>query len=250
MSKKGTSIHAWEKRSFSDILSFNQLWLVKKTTSGHYTIQNLRGGTYMDLKGGDNANGTQICGCDPGGPAGEPSTNQQWKIILAGGFYRIRNAEAQTYVNLYRGGTKNGTNIVGWEHTTARSDELWKFERRSVATEDIISALRGNGRRLDDIHSFRKDDIYFVVPLALLSEIYYTIGLGSMQTRRFEMFEDDTYALTYKTGVAIWCEENIKVDFSLLFGFIGGIDSGSGFNWTLSDDLSKIVSSIPGMEVS
>ena len=68
--------------------AFNQRWLVSLVDGqpGVYTLQNLHGGTYLDLNGGATANGTRIQGWEfiP------KDINQQWKISKAevDGFWR------------------------------------------------------------------------------------------------------------------------------------------------------------------
>lgn len=53
MTGPGTVVQAYENAPVTTKHLFNQLWLVQLTSSGYYSFRNLRGGTYMELLGGD-----------------------------------------------------------------------------------------------------------------------------------------------------------------------------------------------------
>ncbi|KAJ7261086.1 ricin B lectin domain-containing protein [Mycena rebaudengoi] len=90
-SDDGAPIQMWQQASFSDSrcnsFPLNQLWMVRNMAAGHFSLQNLHGGTYLDLWGGNASNATKIVGHRPEGPNGMPAPNQQWEILAAGGCY-------------------------------------------------------------------------------------------------------------------------------------------------------------------
>jgi hypothetical protein len=46
-------VQAYADAPNTDPAFLNQLWLVKPTSSGYYSFRSLRGGTYLDLSGGE-----------------------------------------------------------------------------------------------------------------------------------------------------------------------------------------------------
>ncbi|KAJ7274690.1 hypothetical protein C8J57DRAFT_1312488 [Mycena rebaudengoi] len=244
-SDDGTPIQMWQQSSFSDSrcnsFPLNQLWLVRNTTAGHFSLQNLHGGTYLDLWDGNASNGTKIVGHRPGGLNGTPAANQQWEILAAGGYYwKVRNAAAQTYMNLSGGFVRNGNLIHGWEHVAEDENALWRFERLSVSAADIGLALHDNVHKIDGLQPFEEHDIYFVLRSDLLRDIWRSTHLATMRWRP-GIFDHDAFALAYKSAVSKWCFDNIKADVAVLFGVAVEQQTGFAYNWTLSTDLSNII---------
>ncbi|KAJ7261516.1 ricin B lectin domain-containing protein [Mycena rebaudengoi] len=223
-SDDGTPVRVWQQTSFSGTRVYqetfpsnrcdprprDQLWLVRNTTAGHYSLQNLRSGTYLDLWDGNSANGTKIVGHRPMGPNGTPAANQQWEITASGGFYRkVRNAATQTYMNLLGSYIHDGNPVHGWEYTVEEEDALWRFEWLSVTTIDIGRALSNNAHKLEGIEPFEEHDIYFVLRRDLLRDIWRSSDLATT-TYRPGVFDHDAFALAYKCAVSKWCLDHIK----------------------------------------
>ncbi|KAJ6578033.1 hypothetical protein B0H19DRAFT_1253325 [Mycena capillaripes] len=243
-SANGTSVQAWANAPDKDGSFLNQLWLVQPTDNGYYSFRNPKSGTYMELWGGNPANSTKIVGFKGEGPNGAPANNQQWELIQAGGFYKIRNRASKTYANLSGGGSTNGTRIFGYEDTTGTSgeqDELWRFTLRSVALSDVRSALERNQHRLDDMHVISKDHIFLIQSTNFFSTIWRNSSLIS-QIHNSVFSGPGDMALTFKTAVTMWAAQNIKVvDISLPFGFVCGQTNTEAVNWTLHENRSSLV---------
>ncbi|KAJ6577988.1 hypothetical protein B0H19DRAFT_1122055 [Mycena capillaripes] len=242
-SASDTSVQAWANTPDKDGSFLNQLWLVQPTDNGYYSFRNPKSGTYMDLWEGNAANYTKIVGFSGSGPNGVPANNQQWELIKAGGFYKIRNRAARTYATLL-GGSTNGTRIFGYEDTTGtlgEQDELWKFTLCSVACSDVMSALERNQHRLDDMHVITKEHIFLVQPTNLFSTIWRNNSLVS-QIHNSVFSGPGGMALTFKMAVTMWAVQNIRVDdISLPFGFACGQTGAEAVNWTLHEDRSNLV---------
>ncbi|KAF7335117.1 Carbohydrate-binding module family 13 protein [Mycena venus] len=224
-----TQVQIWQKASFGTKDSLNQLWMVKTTTNGNYTLRNLRSGSYMDMAEGSAANGTHIIGFQSNG-----SNNQQWKIIEAGEYYKIRNVQSQTYANLAGNYHANGNHIIGYKDTGGENNELWKFERRDVSAAEIQLSATKSGYDLD-INLTSRNPMFYVPPAALLSEIWHQVSLNSSSDK----------GLAFQQAVSTWAEGNIRAaqDFSLLVGYARGTEQAENaeFNWTLSDNYSSVV---------
>ncbi|KAJ7853024.1 hypothetical protein B0H14DRAFT_2758948 [Mycena olivaceomarginata] len=240
----GTVVQAYENAPVTTKHLFNQLWLVRLTSSGYYSFRNLRGGTYMELRGGNAANDTKIVGFEVQGIDGGTSINQEWEIIQAGEFYKIRNRNSKTYVKLKDGRSGNGTPIVGFADTagtSAEQDELWQFTLRSVTVSDVHTVLERSAQRIDDMHVVYKNRILYVPPAALLAHLWRETPLVSMF--RKSVFSDQyQMGLAFKTAVAMWAAEHIKADdISVLFGLVCQEDNGEACNWTLNEDHSSML---------
>ncbi|KAJ7239345.1 hypothetical protein C8J57DRAFT_1372910 [Mycena rebaudengoi] len=221
-----TPIQMWQQASFSDSrcnsFPLNQLWMVRNvTTTGHFSLQNLHGGTYLDLWSGNASNATQIVRHRPEGTNGMPAANQQWEIHAAGGYYwKVRNVASRTYMNLSGGFVRNGNPIHGWEQAAEDENALWRFERLSVSAAYIGLALYNNAHKIDGLKPFEKHDIYFVLRSDLLWDIWRSTNLATMHCRP-GIFDHDAVALAYKSAVSKWCFDNIKaVDVVVLFGVV------------------------------
>ncbi|KAJ7016619.1 hypothetical protein C8F04DRAFT_1341843 [Mycena alexandri] len=213
-----TRVQIWQKVSFGTANSLNQLWMVKTAGPGNYILRNLRSGTVMDLADGSPKNHTSIIGFQYYG-----NSNQQWEIIEA------------AYVNLAGNYHVDGQPIIGYEYTD-ETDELWKFERRDASAVDIV---RIAGSVAMDAHPTSANPMYYVPPIALLSEVWLGFSLSS-----------DDKALEFRTAFIKWAEGNIRaaVDLSLLVGSAKALDhpDKAGVNWTLSDNYGGVVFFSPG----
>ncbi|KAI1407398.1 hypothetical protein F5Y13DRAFT_195462 [Hypoxylon sp. FL1857] len=97
-------------------------------------------GAALDLAGGDIANGTLINGC-----RFENSNEQKWRLIKTDDSttvwptWVIRNVQSSTHMNLFEGGTENGTEIDGWEGLEAdnRDDnQRWYLVTADASGQD------------------------------------------------------------------------------------------------------------------
>ncbi|KAJ7785044.1 hypothetical protein DFH07DRAFT_786576 [Mycena maculata] len=240
-SANGTPVQAWANAGPADMANLNQLWLVQLTSSGYYSFRNLRGGTYMELCGGNSANHTEMFGYESQGLNGGTSANQEWEVIQAEGFYKIRNRKSQTYVNLSGGGSSNGTQIMGFADTTGTSgeqDELWKFTLRSVTLSDVLTALEESKHRFDDMLIVSKDRFFYIPDRALLANIWRDSSLVS-QLRNSVFSDQAELVLAFKAEVVSWAAQNIKADnISLLCGFICPEGNSEACNWTFNQEHS------------
>ncbi|KAJ7218588.1 ricin B lectin domain-containing protein [Mycena pura] len=138
-----TLILGWPEHLADSGLPFlNQLWLVRKLSDSVYSLQNLAGGTYMDMSldsgsNSANANGNVVYGFHANDGTASHKANQKWEIIAAGQFYKLRNVQGKTYLDLAAGGTSNGTKIQTWEaaSTNNASNQLWKLKAHCHALD-------------------------------------------------------------------------------------------------------------------
>ncbi|KAF7519965.1 hypothetical protein G7054_g12909 [Neopestalotiopsis clavispora] len=92
------------------------------------TFTNLGSGTCIDLAGGNAGNGVAISGwkCHGG-------NNQKWQLQQVGNtgpwpVYMIKNQYSGTYMDLYNGGTTDGTPIYGWQGGNSNNPhQRWRF---------------------------------------------------------------------------------------------------------------------------
>ncbi|KAJ7501816.1 ricin B lectin domain-containing protein [Mycena galericulata] len=241
-SRNGTLVQAYANAPITSQHLFNQLWLVQLTSTGHYSFQNLRGGTYMDLLRGDAANYAKIVGYEAQGPDGGASINQEWEIIQAGEYYKIRNRNSKTYVNLKDGRSNNGNPIVGFADTagtSAEQDELWKFTLRSVTHSDVHTVLERCAKQADDMHVVSNRFLY--VPHA--TQLVHWRETPHVSVIRNSVFSDQwQMGLASKTAVTMWVAPHIKADdISILFGLVRRHNNGETCNWTLNEDHSSIL---------
>ncbi|KAJ7486332.1 ricin B lectin domain-containing protein [Mycena galericulata] len=245
-SRNGTAVQAYENAPITSQHLFNQLWLVQLTSTGHYSFRNLRGGTYMDLLRGNAANYSKIVGYEAQGPDGGASINQEWEVIQAGEFYKIRNRNSKTYVNLRGGRSGNGTEIMGFADTAgtpSERDELWKFTLRSVTLSDVHTVLERCTKQVDDMHVVSLNRFLFVPPPALLAHLWRETPHVSIQMLRKSVFSDQCQmGFAFKTAVTMWAAQHIKAnDISILFGLVRRHNNGEACNWTLNEDHSSIL---------
>lgn len=80
-----TPCQGWQNFS-SLIATFGQQWLVSVVQGDIFTLRNLRGGTYLNMSNGSNADGTPVQGYSKAPQFYEK--NQQWKVIPDGAYYR------------------------------------------------------------------------------------------------------------------------------------------------------------------
>ncbi|KAJ7833145.1 hypothetical protein B0H14DRAFT_2801532 [Mycena olivaceomarginata] len=239
-----TPVQAWANASPADMADLNQLWLVQLTDSGYYSFRNLRGGTYIELCGGNSANYTKMFGHEGQGLNGGTSPNQEWEVIQAEGFHKIRNRKSQTYVNLSGGASVNGAKIMGFADTAGTSgehDELWKFTLRSVTLSDVLTALEESKHRLDDMLIVSKDRFFYIPDRALLANIWRDNSLVS-QLRNSVFSDQVELVLAFQTSVVSWAAQNIKAEnISLLCGFVCPESNRNACIWTLNQKHSCMV---------
>ncbi|KAJ7218625.1 ricin B lectin domain-containing protein [Mycena pura] len=116
----------------SGIPFLGQLWLVREISGSNvYSLLNLSGGTYMDMSldsGSDSANGNAVYGYQANDGTASHKANQKWEIIADGQFYKLRNVQGKTFLDLPAGGTSS-TKIQTWEAASPNNafNQLWKF---------------------------------------------------------------------------------------------------------------------------
>ncbi|KAJ7044345.1 carbohydrate-binding module family 13 protein [Mycena alexandri] len=242
----GTKIQGYKMWPMSDAACLGQLWLVKRVPLANgirYTLQNLRGGTYMDLQRGSSANGTPVIGHQLSITNGTLAQNQQWEMFDLGiGIYRFRNYMAQTFLDLDGGRDKNETKIQGWSGDDPNNGhQRWTMTQRSMHFAQIDPILRANQFVITkaDLHGYNLDTIYFILDNLLLEAIWKVAGLNAGMHRP-ELFDSDDFAMAFKSQVAKWGQENIRASgLSILCGFmVGSNPQGNkhGYNWSLSNN--------------
>ncbi|RYP14270.1 hypothetical protein DL765_006499 [Monosporascus sp. GIB2] len=119
-------------------------------------------GTAIDLTEGKPQNGTPIIGYQFHG-----LENQQWKLERVDDnpvwpSWMIRNVKTGTYIDLYNGGSSNGTKITGWSGgNNGNQHQLWRLVSadpsgrvlmiQNIGTGTYIDLLNGNPANLAQI---------------------------------------------------------------------------------------------------
>ncbi|EGN95169.1 carbohydrate-binding module family 13 protein [Serpula lacrymans var. lacrymans S7.3] len=92
----GTKVQGWGKWSFSSAYCLPQLRLVTPTgATDAFTLQNLRGGLYLDLPNGSSANGNPLQGWQRVG------NDRVWIIRQTGTFYKMQNLQGGSTCSLH-----------------------------------------------------------------------------------------------------------------------------------------------------
>ncbi|KIP12205.1 carbohydrate-binding module family 13 protein [Phlebiopsis gigantea 11061_1 CR5-6] len=119
----------WKMHSYAEPTVSRQLWIINPVDSENqvYQIRNVDGTHYLDIPNGNPATGTPVVSSDN---TGQSSIN--WQITPApdSSGYVIRNNASNTYVDLYLGGSANGTAINGWAGGPpfTNTHQLWDFQ--------------------------------------------------------------------------------------------------------------------------
>lgn len=224
----------------------HQLWIIEHNASNNtYTIQNLRGGTYLDLQGGKRDNGSQVT-CYPRSLADGTRKNQEWRIIeQASDEHKIRCTRTNTYLEISGGNTSNGTNATCSAKVDGGDHQLWSVERVSRTAQEI-KALLGSWKpnivsRL--FQPYGDDAEYFVLPFELRKTIWEGTKL-QRQTVRKHVFDYDDFVIKAKDAVSSWARDRLRIDgYSVLFGVVYG-DAKKGpkaYNWYLSNDMHDLM---------
>ncbi|KAG7091497.1 hypothetical protein E1B28_010527 [Marasmius oreades] len=248
-SSDGTPIAGW---CFTpDTIGGHQLWLAEPIPNMNdtFTLCNLTSGTYMDLYNGGSESGTAINGW-AGAGAITTNTHQLWIIKKAcdGKNYRIQNYGSKTFVDLYNGGSSNGTKITGWpgnwtEHNTHQE---WHFNRMSVSSAEAKSAVERNPHiKCGTYRGYNLDGEYLVLPNSFFTQIWKDSGLPSRKWRK-EIYDSDDFAIAMKAAVGKWNADSWKANgFGIFCGVMLGInkagDKAHAYNFTLTKDHCDIV---------
>ncbi|XXG94165.1 hypothetical protein Hte_000417 [Hypoxylon texense] len=122
---------------------------------------NYETGTCIDLTDGAEARGTPVTGYQF-----HSGKNQQWVLHKAnedatGPIWVIRNVQSNTNLDLYEGGSDNGTKISGWDggETTDNPNQLWRLVVikgvvvmiQNVGTGTFVDLRDGNGANSTEI---------------------------------------------------------------------------------------------------
>jgi len=237
----GTPVFGWQDMSSNpDGGAFNQRWLVSLVDGqpGVYTLQNLHGGTYLDLNGGGTANGTRIQGWEfiP------KDINQQWKISKAevDGFWRLQSVASGTFMDLNGGSPNDGTQIQGWEQLST-NNQLWAFRSVTISSSNITSALMTNQFIKQAFPSYLQNTRYISIPNSQLPQLVQQLALNPKS--RSENSDSLTYAV--KAAVEKWNNDNIHVDgCPFVFGIVFVRDTqgiGHAMNWFISENDNGII---------
>ncbi|KAK0444158.1 hypothetical protein EV421DRAFT_495730 [Armillaria borealis] len=274
-SDDGRKIFVW--RSEDSEFNWNQLWLVEPVDgkTDTFTVRSLIAGTYMTLAGGkymryhpssisiffsgSSANETPITGGRRS--SGSHVPRQEWIIKRSMDkdkeSYKMKNYASGTFVDLYHGGSTNGTPIYGWKgdfktHGQYSWHQYWTFKRGSLSSAEIKKIIIGNKFHLNKSPSYKSyqvDGEYLILPQNLWEEIWNCDSTGLRgKKRRREIFDYDDFALTMKAAVAQWGAKKCDtVDgFSIFCGLMLGRSQkspreGRAYNFTISDDHSEVV---------
>ncbi|KAF5384469.1 hypothetical protein D9757_006399 [Collybiopsis confluens] len=224
----GTTVVAWEQKwwdNANDFNASNQLWLIKPVPNAAdtYTVQNIKGGTFLDLQGGSSADQTPIVGWE-----GNNGDNQKWIIKKdISGAYRFQNVASKTFMDLYGGGSANGTRIYGWSGSwDSTSDDSfhkrWFLKRASQTSAEVSLLVRNNPDITVDFKSYLLDGDYIILPEGVWQTIWNGSGLRNRPWRS-EIFDCDDFAVVYKAAVATWGADNIRADgIAILCGIMLG----------------------------
>ncbi|EGO20674.1 carbohydrate-binding module family 13 protein [Serpula lacrymans var. lacrymans S7.9] len=217
-SADGTKVQGWGKWLFSNPNCLAQLWLVTPTgATDAFTLQNLRGGLYLDLPNGSSANGNPLQGWQRVG------NNQVWIIRQTGTFYKMQNLQGGStcslhsvlialrapetrvivlpaFVNLLDGSSSNGTAVEGWAgewNDTANQSQLWSFQPMSRTSAEVDNALIANPVLQGHFVNYQMNGIYWVLDKDLVKNIWAgaNLGEGKKYTLRPELFDQDDFTL-------------------------------------------------------
>jgi hypothetical protein len=120
-STDGTKVQGWEAASSANVK--NQQWTITaEGSTGHYRLQNVAGGTYLDLDSGNSANGTKVQGWS----YVKDDKNQLWDLTRVS----RTHDEVQAIVD--------ANSFTGVEFASYRTDELYVVVPDSVR-QDIYN---------------------------------------------------------------------------------------------------------------
>lgn len=89
-----------------------------------YVIMNYASRTVLDLRFGNNVNGTQVQGYD----FLNGNRNAVWKLEKYDNkYFFVRNAKSGTYLDLASGSKDNGAKVQGWAWAEGNNHQLWQF---------------------------------------------------------------------------------------------------------------------------
>ncbi|KAH9478976.1 hypothetical protein JR316_0009439 [Psilocybe cubensis] len=223
--------------------AFNQQWLVK-TVPGKcdiYTFQNIRTGTYLDLRDGSKNNGALVVGWQLL-PGTEWESAQQWRIIPNGNYTKIQNVASGTYLDLLNGSSAPDTQVHGWEWSATETQD-WSLRRVSRTDVELRGIIAKDTHNAPDFQGFSQDGLYLVLPQSVRDAIYVSSRLKTMKGRG-QLFDSDDYAIVLKAEVAKWGIANLLADdFGLLWGlmFSRNDDGALAYNFYLNEDLDTVV---------
>ncbi|KAI0809245.1 ricin B-like lectin [Irpex lacteus] len=127
-SDDGTSVQGYKKRDLDNVGVPAQLWILNKASSTDaYWLQNANSRTYLTLKDGGSADHTPIIG-----NKSTYATDQHWQFFPnpQKTAYRIANVAAGTCIDLYGGGTADGTAVNGWGFGGwVNKNQVWELVR-------------------------------------------------------------------------------------------------------------------------
>lgn len=115
---------------------------------GIYMIKNVNSGLYLDVAGGNSANGTNV---QQWGASSALYYNT-WKLVsVGGGYYKLYSqvGDGNTYLlDLANGSTASGTNIQIWQDTYSDA-QIFYLEKTADGSYAILTKVTNNGSGLD-----------------------------------------------------------------------------------------------------
>ncbi|KAI0806253.1 ricin B-like lectin [Irpex lacteus] len=122
----GTNVEGTAKRELSDVWVPAQLWILTKTDSNTYAVQNGNSRTYLAVTDGYPGGGMPVIGSRPTGV-----DTDRWTFVRNAKktAYIITNVMADMSIDLYRGGTADGTAVYGSRTYADKEDQLWQLVR-------------------------------------------------------------------------------------------------------------------------
>ncbi|KAK0622434.1 hypothetical protein B0T14DRAFT_513868 [Immersiella caudata] len=237
----GTVAQIWNTNKSSQGY-YNQIWVVRKlagATPGQpdpYYFCNLRSGTCLDLRGGSSDNCTKLqgFGWDSNNTAASNINRLFWLNPKGDNVFTIINVKSGTAVDLRKGDSSNGTDVIGYCAQECNKNQLWVFQRLSLSSGEINAALSGLPLTQDTGVSHIMDKQYLCLPRGVINTIYAGTGLATTAWRQ-EIFDCDDFAFSMKAAVASSANKwPVRANgFALLAGFIVATKPNSchAFNW-------------------
>jgi len=108
-----------------------QCWLVTTLRHENYVaFLNMKGGTYVDLDDGSSSNGTLCYGYPLPAkfPLAGTEGNKEWLPTRnAEGFWRFKNRQSGTFLEIDDGSSKPGATVQGWRGNPEQTNQQWEL---------------------------------------------------------------------------------------------------------------------------
>jgi len=199
---------------------YEQLWQFVPIAgqSGVYNIINVRGGRGLDNWFGNFSNGSKISCCGITG-----NNNQRWLVEPAeiSGYWRFKNVQSATFLDLDCGSSANGARVQGWAGMTGNSNQMWSLERFSRTAQEM-SLIYTRDQYVNaaavKIQTYHPNGIFLHIPKAVRDSIWSTAALVANQLRG-SIYDSSQYAASMNGAVAQWAQGYIRINnISMLFG--------------------------------